>query len=67
MGEINLDPASTEEANVVIGAEKIFTEQDDGLAQEWEGRVFLNPPYASNLIGQFSSKLVAHVRAQVDK
>ena len=57
---IDLDPASSEEANTVVGATAYFSAEDDGLSLEWRGNVWMNPPYASGLIGKFADKLVEH-------
>jgi DNA N-6-adenine-methyltransferase (Dam) len=60
MGEIDIDPASTEVANGVVKAKQIYTSADDGLTKNWSGKVWLNPPYSSELISQFCNKLRDH-------
>ncbi|HLO52510.1 MAG TPA: DNA N-6-adenine-methyltransferase [Kamptonema sp.] len=46
-GVITLDPAADDAKSVP--ALKHFTKEDDGLSQDWEGYVFLNPPFSDPL------------------
>lgn len=41
-------------------AQTHLTQEDDGLAQDWFGRVWLNPPYSIQLITAFLRKMAAH-------
>lgn len=63
MGGIDLDPASCPKANKVIRATRFFTKEDDGLAQAWHGRVWLNPPYSRDLMPAFCNHLALHVES----
>ena len=44
-GEVDLDPASSEQANLVVQANRIFTWRENGLNHEWKAKnVYLFPP-----------------------
>jgi hypothetical protein len=57
--EFTLDPASPPGGLPWIPARRHFSVVDDGLAQEWSGRVWLNPPYGRD-IGAWTRKLAEH-------
>lgn len=57
MGNIDLDPASSDLAQEHVRARKHYTIEDDGLSQTWHGAVFLNPPYAMPAIRDFVLKM----------
>jgi phage N-6-adenine-methyltransferase len=63
MGGIDLDPATCALAQETVRAERFFTEADDGLAQSWGGRVWMNPPYSTGLIDKFTGKLIQEYQA----
>jgi len=63
LGVIDLDPASCEVANRVVQAERYFTAEDNGLEKEWRGNIWMNPPYAGELIPKFCDKLRLHVES----
>jgi hypothetical protein len=58
LGSIDLDPASSNDANEIICASKIFTEESDGLSSIWglNDSVFINPP--SGKVGKQSKTLL---------
>lgn len=56
-GQIDLDPCSNlGEPNVHAGHH--YTIEDDGLAHEWHGNVFVNPPYGRGIIDPWTKKAV---------
>lgn len=47
-GTIDLDPCANR-GTPVVPAKKRFTAVQDGLAQTWHGRVYMNPPYGAEI------------------
>lgn len=56
-GEIDLDPCSNSHDCPTVPARVLYTRDDDGLSQDWHGKVYLNPPYGSE-IPVWTGKLV---------
>lgn len=57
LGEFDLDPCSPINRPWPT-AKHHYTILDDGLMQDWFGRVWCNPPYS--IVGEFMRKLAAH-------
>lgn len=62
MGEIDLDPISSNRANERVKAKKHFTYKTNGLEQHWGGRVWLNPAYG--ILYECVDKLLKHYRSR---
>lgn len=61
LGVIDPDPASSAAANETVGAATYFDAEADGLAQEWRGRVWCNPPFS--LAGRFAERALTNYLA----
>lgn len=59
LGEIDVDPASCDYANKTIKAKTYYTIDNNGLDKQWNGKVWMNPPYAADLVQKFTDKMVS--------
>ena len=59
LGKFDLDPCAPVKP-LWQTAIRMYNKNDNGLLQEWEGRVWLNPPYSRPLIEQFVKRLAEH-------
>jgi hypothetical protein len=58
LGKFDLDPC-TPEIMPWETATKRYTKKEDGLIQDWEGRVWLNPPYSRDAV-HWLKKMAVH-------
>lgn len=59
LGEFDLDPCAPVAPRIWETAHHHFTIDDDGLSQEWRGRVWCNPPYGAQT-ARWMQKLAEH-------
>lgn len=62
VGPFDLDPCAPLTGGSPVRARVRFTELDDGIALDWFGRVFMNPPY-----GRALSNWVSKAKYEADK
>ena len=67
MGSIDLDPASSCEANLNIKAERYYTREMDGLSLGWHGNVWLNPPYGQGMINWVTKTFAEYDNQNIDQ
>ena len=58
LGHIDVDPASNVIAQNWIQADTFYTEETNGLTKDWNGKVWVNPPYSASLIKKFTKKFL---------
>lgn len=56
--EFDLDPCSPVDGGDAVPARRKLTRLDDGLAHEWAGTVWVNPPFSN--AAAFARKFIAH-------
>lgn len=61
LGPFDLDPCAPIVQPYPTAA-RTFTILDDGLSQQWDGRVWLNPPYANGVVEKWLARLAEHGR-----
>lgn len=58
LGGIDLDPFTCAVAQARVRAARFFTKEQDGLEQQWSGRIWFQPPYSQPTIARAVAKLV---------
>lgn len=67
LGSIDLDPCADPSAPAASASIRRYHLTDDGLAQRWHGRVFLNPPYGAEVEQWIDHLLTEHAAGAVSE
>lgn len=59
LGPFDLDPCAPL-MQPYPTARRVLTARENGLIQKWNGRVFLNPPYANGVIEKWLARMAEH-------
>lgn len=64
MNGIDLDPYTSESAQITVQASHYFTKESDGLISDWPrvNSVWVNPPYAKGLIEPCINRLITEYK-----
>lgn len=65
-GEIDTDPCSNSKDTPNVPANLLYTKDDDGLAQEWRGKVYMNPPYGKKIPNWVNAVVLKYKRGEID-
>ena len=67
MHGIDLDPASNDTAQTWVNATTYYTVNDNGLEQPWFGRVWLNPPYGSQVSAWTKKATICYEQGSINQ
>ena len=65
LGEVDLDPSWHPDSPV--RARVTYTVENDGLAQPWQGRVYLNPPYGRTIDAWIEKLVTDHAAGTISE
>ena len=66
MGKIDIDPASCKIANeLLVKADKYFDKETNGLLQEWNGKVWLNPLMREDLLNPLLTSYLKNIELDI--
>lgn len=66
-GQIDLDPCSNSDdwREAAVPAEAYYTKDNDGLAQPWNGHVYMNPPYGDEIAAWVDRLVRAYTSGEI--
>ena len=68
MGNIDLDPFTSERANEIVGAKSIFTIEHSAFDNDWKVtdkvHVFMNPPYSAGMCSRAVNRFIDQYEAK---